>query len=69
MTELKIPPFDWIWIATRKWTGAFDLNLHGNIITTPPIGRKFTHWNYRNLLKWLQDIDQLLDWKLYYKEK
>ncbi len=58
---------EWIWISTKRWTAAFDLAIDGKIIKTPPIGWKFRNFHYHNLLKWLKDIDQLLDWKIYFK--
>ena len=58
---------EWIWVSTRQWTAAFDLNVKGIITKPAPIGWKFRGWHYKNMLKKFQSGGNLLDWKIYFR--
>jgi hypothetical protein len=61
--------FDYIWVSTREWTGAFSLNELGFITETPPIAYWAKGMHYHNLLANLQEANQLVDWNIRYKEE
>lgn len=55
----------WAWICTHKWTGRFDLDRKGVVISTPPIARWAKGKRITEIIRTLFLDDSLIDFNIY----